>query len=104
MGNGRGGGVFVACYCLYFLFPTGVGAHTHKHTHAASTRASVVTFWPEVCRTVGRGKSLLPEPSSAAGLCLQERLSAEEAASCSSQYGQETPSNHAHGRRGRPAA
>ncbi len=54
---------------------------THaSHSSSFSTWASVVTFWLEVCKSVGRGregKGLLLEPSLAAALCLQERLCVE---------------------------
>lgn len=40
------------CCSLFYLAP-----HAHvSHSSSISTRAGVVTFWLEVCRSVGRGK------------------------------------------------
>lgn len=48
------------CCSLFYLAP-----HAHvSHSSSISTRASVVTFWLEVCRSVGRGKG---REGSAAG-------------------------------------
>lgn len=79
---------------LVILFSSSLclGVDTNdSHLSSIGTRASVVTFWQEVWVEGREGKGLLLEPSSAAALCLQERLSGEEAAPRPTQYGQETP-------------
>lgn len=65
--------------------------HTRQPPSSISARASVVTFWLEVCRSVGQRKGLLQQ------LCASRRGSVWRKQLRLPQYGQETPSNHAHG-------